>query len=364
MVAYLSRKDDLSQVPARRTALSHELFHGLSPEEFDSEARSLADAEAMTPQVRARLEALLLERLKTPVDTPSWGPDWVKRGERVAAMQRRRRKGWWFAPWIERDDDEEDDHPLTPEERDDAAIIMRNMEKSRQVAHYRPLYIAAALIAITVMALAMFVDYQIIRGDVWTRALSNEFMVVPASLQASVIFKSLQVIFAVLIVHFFLKITGVYGRNAMIAVGFVLSLVMIGGLGYLVAYNNMAGATSATLDQPRDDGASASGGGSSIDALFAAPVKPSAAVIPANDGVSLGLPKLSSTSLANADSWFWLAFASVIFFIVTTVAALYMLTVENNVRNLHIARDHRHRQRQFAQLQMLQLADRRNGASA
>jgi hypothetical protein len=361
MVAYLSRKDDLSQVPARRTALSHELFHGLSPEEFDSEARSLADTEAMTPQVRARLEALLLERLKTPVDTPSWGPDWVKRGERVAAQQRRRR----FA-WFSREEEDEDlpPDPLNSVQRDDAAIIMRNMEKSRQVAHYRPLYIAAAVIAVTIMALAMFVDYQIIRGDVWTRALSNEFMVVPASLQASVIFKSLQVIFAVLIVHFFLKITGVYGRNTMIAVGFVLSLVMIGGLGYLVAYNNMAGATSATLDQPRDDGASASGGGSSIDALFAAPAKPSAAVIPANDGVSLGLPKLSSTSLANADSWFWLAFASVIFFIVTTVAALYMLTVENNVRNLHIARDYRHRQRQFAQLQMLQLADRRTGASA
>ena len=47
------------------------------------------------------------------------------------------------------------------------------------------------------------------------------------------------------------------------------------------------------------------------------------------------------------------------FFIVTTVAALYMLTIEQNVRNLHIARDYRHRQRQFAQLHMLQLADKR-----
>ena len=88
-------------------------------------------------------------------------------------------------------------------------------------------------------------------------------------------------------------------------------------------------------------------------------------VTPASsDGFSIGLPKLSTTSLANADSWFWLAFASVIFFIVTTVAALYMLTVENNVRNLHISRDYKHRQRQFAQLHMLQLADRRTAAPA
>ncbi len=218
------------------------------------------------------------------------------------------------------------------------------------------------LLALGLALIAMFVDYHIIR-EVWTRALANEFMEVPAALQSSVIFKSLQVIFAVLIVHVFLRITGVYGRNTMIVAAFVLALVMVGGLGYLVAYNNMAGATSATLDQPRDDGASASGGGNSIDALFT-PAKSSdapAAAAPANagEGVSLGLPKLSTASLANADSWFWLAFASVIFFIVTTVAALYMLTVENNVRNLHIASDYKHRQRQFAQLHLLQLADKR-----
>ena len=46
-----------------------------------------------------------------------------------------------------------------------------------------------------------------------------------------------------------------------------------------------------------------------------------------------------------------------IFFIVTTVAALYMQTVENNMRNFHIARDYSHRRRQFAQLHLLELAD-------
>ena len=369
MVAYLQKNDDTAAVPVRRKKLSHELFHGLSPEEFDREAKSLADAQAMTPQVRARIEAQLIERLKTPIDTPSWGPDWVKRGERVSASNQHRRKGTfaWFGKKDEDDGADDEDgapDPLSAVERDDADIIMRNMEKSRQVAHYRPLYITVVAIAIVIALLAMFVDYQIIRGDVWTRALSNEFMVVPASLQSTVIFKSLQVIFAVLIVHFFLKITGVYGRNTMIATAFVMALVMIGCLGYLVAYNNMAGGTSATLEQPREDGASG-GGSNAIDALFNAPKPASdprmATVTPASDGYSLGLPKLSTASLAAADSWFWLAFASVIFFIVTTVAALYMLTAEHNVRNLHIARDYKHRQRQFAQLHMLQLADRRGG---
>lgn len=367
MVAYLSRKEDPYQVPARRNSLSHELFHGMSPEEFDVEAKSLRSAEAMTPATRARIEAQLIERLKTPVDPPSWGPDWVKRGEK-GAPESRRRKGL-FASWFGRkdDDDAEPEGPaLSSGESDDMDVISRNMEKSRQVAHYRPLYIAVMILAIAIAGLAMFVDYQIIRGDVWTRALSNEFMVVPASLQSSVIFKSMQVIFAVLIVHFFLKMTGAYGRNAMIAVAFVFALVMIGGLGYLVAYNNMAGATSATLEHPRPDGASGSGS-NSIDALFtpasttdprASSPLPASTPAGTSDGFSLGLPKLSDTSLANADSWFWLAFASVIFFIVTTVAALYMQTVENNVRNIHISRDYKHRQRQFAQLHLLQLADK------
>jgi hypothetical protein len=371
MVAF--RPDDDGETSSRfpklrqRTALSSELLHGLSPEEFNAEAQKLADAAAMTPQVRARMKAQLVERLKTPVDMPSWGPDWIQHGERVAAPARKK-PGTLSKILSRRDDkDSEDDepqHPLSEGERDDVAVIMRNMEKSRQVAHYRPLYGLALILALAIALLAMFVDYQIIRGDVWTRALANEFMVVPASLQASVIFKSMQVLFAVLIVHFMLKISGVYGRNALITTGFVFAIVMIGCLGYLVAYNNMAGATSARLEQ-RDDNAPQQ---STIDRLFtsdrtvdesgATPASARTANGPSSE-YSLPLPKINQTSLANADSWFWLAFASVIFFIVTTVAALYLQTVENNVRNFHIAGDYRHRQRQFAQLHLLELAERR-----
>jgi hypothetical protein len=350
----------------QRQALSHELFHGLTPEEFNQEAKRLAELEALTPQVRARMKAQLIERLKTPVDAPTWGPDWVKHGERVSARAQKKKNP--FAGMFSRgkDGDDEDELPaLSEDERDDAQVITRNMEKSRQVAHYRPLYTIAIVLALGIALLAMFVDYQIIRGDVWTRALSNEFMVVPASLQSSVIFKSMQVLFAVLIVHFMLRITGAYGRNALITAGFVFALVMVGGLGYLVAYNNMSGATSARYEQ-RDESQPQT---NSIDRLFATDVRSdSPHAVPASDHLasadtsseySLPLPKISQASLANADSWVWLAFASVIFFIVTTVAALYMQTVENNARNFHIAGDYRHRQKQFTQLHLLELADRR-----
>jgi hypothetical protein len=366
MVAY-KKIDEASPPASRRLALSHELFHGLTPEEFNDEAQSLADAQAMTPAVRRRLEAQLTERLMTPPDAPSWGPDWVKHGEKFAP-KRGKEKAGLFARMTGTADDESDGEDAGTSED---YVIARNMEKSRQIAHYRWLYVGAVAIALIIAFAAMFVDYQIIRGDIWTRALSNEFMVVPAALQSTVIFKSLQVIFAVLIVHFMLKITGVYGRNALVTTAFVFALVMIGCLGYLVAYNNMSGGTSTTLEHQQTTDSPQN---NAIDRLFAstdsatntdaAAAQPVADSRPAKSGgfALFDLPKLSQSSLANTDSWFWLAFASVIFFIVTAVAALYLQGVENNIRNVSLARDYKHRQRQFAQLHLLQLADRGQAA--
>jgi hypothetical protein len=386
MVAYLKRKDldddETGERPVRQRkplqpkhALARDMLHGLSPEEFDVEAKSLAAAESLTPQVRERMRTQLVERLKTPIDPPSWGPDWIKRSEKpqTAKKEGSARLASLF-PFGRKDEDEGEDDAevretiaaLDQEDQDDARIIAQNIEKSRQVFHFRSLYVLAALAAIAIIAFGMFVDFQIIKGDIWTRALANEFMVVPASLQGTLLFKSLQVVFAVLIIHFMLKITGVYGRNAMITAAFICALVMIGGLGYLVAYNNMTGGTSTTLEHAQQDNGQK---GNSIDQLFATTNKSagedaSGRVIPASmsqtksDEFSPSIPKPSERFLANADSWFWLAFASVIFFIVTTVAALFMQTFENNIRNFLISRDYLHRRKQFAQLHLLELAER------
>ena len=70
----------------------------------------------------------------------------------------------------------------------------------------------------------------------------------------------------------------------------------------------------------------------------------------------LPLPRLSEEALANVDSWLWLAFASVIFFIVTAIGALYIQVAEQNVRNFVIARDYHARRKQYAQLNLLELA--------
>jgi hypothetical protein len=401
MVAYVTRRDvdddgaapDAPVAAKRRMrkeprhALARDMLHGLTPDEFDVEAKSVADAEALTPQVRERLRTQLIERLKTPIDPPSWGPDWIRKGSRGEPLTRRedRNSEDGFSlrrlfGWLRKDEDDAEEEgavangndnatraaALEEPQLDDAQIIAHNMEKSRQVYHFRSLYVLAALAAITIIAFGMFIDFQIIKGDIWTRALANEFMVVPQSLQGTLLFKSLQVVFAVLIIHFMLKITGRTGRNVMITTAFLFALVMIGCLGYLVAYNNMAGGTSTALEHAQSQPQS-----NSIDRLFASSDRHDAApdggagVMPASmtsghpDSTEPSLQKPSEQFLANVDSWFWLAFASVIFFIVTTVAALYMQVFENNIRNFLISRDYLHRRKQFAQLHLLELAEQR-----
>jgi hypothetical protein len=278
----------------------------------------------------------IVQHLKSPVDPPTWGPDWVKKARR-----------WRLGRQA----------PAAATAQNEHQLIVENLEKSRQVARYKGLYILAAVLSLLVCGLAMFVDYQIINGDVWTRALANEYMQVPDALKDSVIFKSLQVIFAVLAVHFMLKLTGKWGKTALISVAFVLTIVMIGCLGYLVAYNNMDMGTSARLERSEQAPGNAGSDDSTIDRLLhsissePAPARPrprvnEASAVPAGE-VSLPLPKLSEQSLANAQGWFWLAFASVIFFIVTAVCALYMQIAENNIHNWHIARDYKTRRREY-----------------
>jgi hypothetical protein len=134
---------------------------------------------------------------------------------------------------------------------------------------------------------------------------------------------------------------------------------MIGCLGYLVAYNNMEMGTSARLEQRDNPAGDAGSGDSTIDRLLRSVGHESGAPQPeirpavntassaSLSEVSLPLPKLSEQSLANAQGWFWLAFASVIFFIVTAVCALYMQIAENNIRNWLIARDYKTRRREY-----------------
>jgi|GEM_PF-2920169 len=88
------------------------------------------------------------------------------------------------------------------------------------------------LAGLAITTMAVFVDYTILE-EIWSRNFSNEFFEVPASLQSSVTFKSLQVVFAVLALHYFISHIGKVGRGVYIGVLAAMVLTMLVGIGFL-----------------------------------------------------------------------------------------------------------------------------------
>src|ERR1700686_2522264 len=78
-----------------RAGLTDDLLYGMTPDEFGDEAKALSEASALSPAMRERLKHQLVERLKTSVDPPSWGPDWVRRWNKSLAKTKPRRSGWF-----------------------------------------------------------------------------------------------------------------------------------------------------------------------------------------------------------------------------------------------------------------------------
>ena len=91
---------------------------------------------------------------------------------------------------------------------------------------------SAVVLGLFVFITALYVDYNII-SEFWTRALSNEFGEVPPQLANTVAAKSLQVLFATLAVHYLVSNIGHGGRVAYSLVIFLITAVMVIGIGLL-----------------------------------------------------------------------------------------------------------------------------------
>lgn len=156
---------------------------------------------------------------------------------------------------------------------------------------------------------ALFVDYHIIK-EFWTWALSNENGELQATLRDSVVFKSFQVVFATMAIHFMLSNIGSWGRTLYIIFVCFLTILMITGIGLLWATNSLPpgatifgvdihGSASAVNDTLRQLG---------LDAPAAAPVSPNSIV--------------SSQAIATYQTVIWLGALSMLFLIVASIGAL------------------------------------------
>ncbi len=104
------------------------------------------------------------------------------------------------------------------------------------------------LAGLAVTTMAIFVDYTILE-EIWSRNFANEFFEVPQILQSSVTFKSLQVVFAVLALHYFVSSIGKFGRGAFITILTAMVLTMLVGIGFLnTTYSLPVGSTLFGLD--------------------------------------------------------------------------------------------------------------------
>ncbi|MGK2741039.1 hypothetical protein ACSHT0_09090 [Tepidicaulis sp. LMO-SS28] len=216
--------------------------------------------------------------------------------------------------------------------------IQENYIASERQARFRPFYFGAVLLAVLVTAGALFVDYAIVT-EFWTRALANEFLELPGSLATSVTFKSLQVLFATIAAHIFLEHMSGFGRGVFVRVVFLLALMMLGGVGFLLAMMSLPNGL-AELGQ--------GGAGSSVTGALSA----------------LGLETEATQQAAAASGgmdtvrgyqpFFWMASLGVIFLVVTGVAAMCLHFALNNLRKLFLARDFTQRARDMARLAELE----------
>ena len=218
------------------------------------------------------------------------------------------------------------------------AEIIRNYVASERDARFAFFHVGTFVVFALVALGAVIVDYMIV-SEFWTRALANEFLELPGTLTASVAFKSMQVLFATIAAHILFEHMGRFGRGLFVRTVFVLALVMLLGIGFLLA----------TMSLP--NGMLASGGGGVGDSLSSA-----------LNGLGVAAPLASDTSAVASEmsavrSWqpiFWLGSLGLIFLVVTGVAALSIHSSTQAIRRVFLARDFAHRRREMARLSALE----------
>ncbi|MES1989985.1 MAG: hypothetical protein V4441_03410 [Pseudomonadota bacterium] len=219
------------------------------------------------------------------------------------------------------------------------AEIAKNYVASEREARFA-IFHAGTFIAFAAVSLgAVLVDYMIV-SEFWTRALANEFLELPGSLSASVAFKSMQVLFATIAAHILYEHMGRFGRGVFVRLVFVMALMMLLGVGFLLA----------TMSLP--NGMAATGTGGVGDSLSSAMSGLGIAAPAASDATSV-----VATEMDQVRTWqpvLWLGSLGLVFLVVTGVAALCIHFASESLRRIFLSRDFSHRKRDMARLAALE----------
>lgn len=210
------------------------------------------------------------------------------------------------------------------------------LQASAQNARQMPMHVMAILVGLLIFAGALFVDYTIV-SEFWTRALANEFLELPGSLADSVGFKSLQVLFAAIAAHFVFASLGPVGQKTFTRIVFVFALLMLAGLGFLLATMSLPAGSADTF-----------GGTTSLDeALAGLGLGGEGATVPAAPAA----PGIAEEALSrDVHAVTWLASLGVIFLVVTGVAAIALHSAVRGFTHLVAVGEYRQRAAQAADL--------------
>ncbi|HEX7776297.1 MAG TPA: hypothetical protein VF449_07195 [Parvibaculum sp.] len=218
------------------------------------------------------------------------------------------------------------------------AQMAQNYVTSEREARFAVFHFGTFVVFSLVSLGAILVDYMIV-SEFWTRALANEFLELPGTLATSVAFKSMQVLFATIAAHILYEHMGRFGRAAFVRIVFVLALVMLLGVGFLLATMSLPNGLAATSSG--DVGSSL---GSALNGLgIAAPAAGEAA--------------RTSAELDTVRTWqpiLWLGSLGVVFLVVTGVAALCIHFAGEKLRRITLSRDFAHRKQDMAKLAALE----------
>lgn len=190
---------------------------------------------------------------------------------------------------------------------------VREQQLNRKVSGFgvRLHHSIAILAGFTIFVMALFVDYHIVK-EFWTWALSNEDGELQAVLRDSVVFKSLQVVFATMAIHFVLTNIGGPGRTLFAIFIFILTVGMITGVGLLWATNSLPpGAKLFGVDVH----GSAESVSQTLESMGLKPVTPQ------TDGQAAG-GVISADAIKTYQTVIWLGALSVLFLIVASVGAM------------------------------------------
>ncbi len=279
----------------------------------------------------------LREELSQPLEHPTWGPKL-----KYKDFKRGTKKSWNSArDRIARygDDFDADERGADRSEsrrtlHDQDKAIAYNWEQSRRYSRYGSLYLATGIFCAFIVLAALFVDFAIIQ-EFWQRALANEFLDVPAAFSTSIIAKSLQVLFATIAIHLLIRHLPKSMIVGFTSVLFLLTVIMLFGLGFLLADSSIPVENAALLDGESDEGSL----GSAL-ADYGIPLEGTSDDVSSNGTINDAvIPEWAQEFLNIGRAVGWLIALTSIFFVVASVGALFLLWTEKNIRNFIIARD-------------------------